>query len=59
MAFYKYEDGQLLVGENFVAGPTYSLHIDDKDLYQYPVDGWYWFDTEEQARTVFGVGLDK
>jgi hypothetical protein len=23
----------------------------DKDQYEYPVDGWYWFDSEEEAIT--------
>ena len=47
--FYKL-DGQLLFGPNFVLNAAYELRRDTKDQYSYPVDGWYWFDSEERAR---------
>lgn len=49
MAFYKLQDKQLQVAPNFVKAPDYELNADDKDTYTYPVDGWYWFDTDEDA----------
>lgn len=55
MSFYKIDDGVLLEGPNFVYGPTFTLLKEDKDTYTYPVDGWIWFDTEEEARTYFGI----
>lgn len=33
----------------FVYAPTYELIKGEKDRYIYPIDGWYWFDSEEQA----------
>jgi hypothetical protein len=50
--FYKL-DGDLLYGPNFVLNANYELRSETKDDHNYPVDGWYWFDTEEDARTFF------
>ncbi len=47
--FYKL-DGDLLYGPNFVLNANYELYKEEKDTHTYPVDGWYWFDDEEQAR---------
>lgn len=55
MAFYKDDNGSLLVGENFVYSPTVTLKKEDKDTYTYPQDGWYWFDTEDEAYSFFGL----
>jgi hypothetical protein len=55
MSFYKYENDILLEAPNFVYAPEFSLLIEDKDTYTYPVDGWIWGDTEEEAKTILGV----
>jgi prolyl oligopeptidase PreP (S9A serine peptidase family) len=34
---------------NFILAPDYMLIAEQKDSYTYPVDGWYWFDTVEEA----------
>lgn len=47
--FYKL-DGLLLYGPNFVLNKDYELRKETKDEHQYPVDGWYWFDSEEEAQ---------
>lgn len=52
--FYKL-DGDLLYGPNFVYGPTFELLKEEKDAYTYPVEGWYWFDSEEEACSFFRV----
>lgn len=54
--FYKL-DGELLYGPNFVFGPygAYELRKETHTENEYPVDGWYWFDTEKQAREFFGL----
>jgi hypothetical protein len=39
----------LLVADNFVYAPTFTLRADLHETYTYPMDGWYWFDTEEEA----------
>jgi|LakMenEpi03Aug12_release.lakeMendotaPanAssembly.Ray.scaffolds.fasta_scaffold91819_3 hypothetical protein len=53
--FYKNEDGLLLYGKNYVLSGSYNLYKEKKDEYSYPVGNWYWFDTEEQARTFFNL----
>lgn len=53
MGFYKKDDNQILVGENFVYSPIVTLKAEDKDTYEYPQDGWYWFDTEDEALQFF------
>jgi hypothetical protein len=43
--FYKIdENSNLLYAPNFVDSPDYSLNRDLKDTYDYPIDGWEWFD---------------
>jgi hypothetical protein len=55
--FYKYIENEkaLLHAPNFVSSPNYSLQKAEKENYSYPVDGWYWFDSENQAKKFFGV----
>lgn len=52
--FYKL-DGDLLFGPNYVLNANYELRRETRDQNTYPVDGWYWFDSEAQAREFFGV----
>jgi hypothetical protein len=52
--FYKF-DTILLWGPNFVESPTYALYKENKDDYTYPVDGWYWFESLEEAQNFFGI----
>ena len=48
--FYKkQEDDQILYAPYWVEGLDISLVAQNKDQYEYPVDGWYWFDSEEEA----------
>jgi hypothetical protein len=54
--FYKL-DGVVLFGPNFVLNKDYELRRDTKDQHEYPVDGWYWFDSTEQAYGFFNVEL--
>lgn len=53
--FYKLDGEELLYGPNFVFGPysAYELRKETKDTHTYPVDGWYWFDSEEDAKVFF------
>jgi len=56
--FYKNEDGVLRHGPNYVIFPTgEELNIDLKDTYTYPVNDWYYFDSEEEARIFFNLPL--
>lgn len=53
--FYKYEDGIVLFGPNFVVNAEYELRAETHEEHVYPVDGWYWFDDENGAYDFFGV----
>lgn len=53
--FYLNEQGGLVFGPNFVENKNFTLNRHLKDTYEYPVHGWYWFDSEEQAREFFGM----
>ena len=53
MGFYKKVDEDILKGENFVFSPVVTLKAEDKDSYEYPQDGWYWFDTFDEALRFF------
>ena len=52
--FYKL-DGDLLYGPNYVLNAEYELRRDAKDQYTYPIGGWYWFDSDAEARVFFGL----
>lgn len=53
--FAKNDNGSLLIVENFVYSPIVTLKAEDKDNFTYPQDGWYWFDTIEEANEFFGI----
>ena len=53
--FYKNDNGTLLHGPNFVLNSNYELKKENKDQYQYPIDDWYWFDTEKEAKIFFSI----
>lgn len=55
MAFYKLDGEDLLCAPNFVHGPSYDLSAEQCAEYTYPVQGWYWFDTEGLAREFYGL----
>jgi hypothetical protein len=54
--FYKL-DGELLYGQNFVLNANYEMYKETHNDYTYPVDGWYWFASEEEARVFFDLPL--
>jgi hypothetical protein len=53
--FYKNDNGYILYGPNFVLNANYDLRKETKDQHTYPTDGWYWFDSVEEAYTFFGL----
>jgi len=53
--FYKYESDTLYHGPNFVLAPEYELRKETKDDHTYPTDGWYWFDSEDEAKSFFKI----
>jgi hypothetical protein len=42
--FYKQTEDGWLYAPNFVESPTCTLVVDYKDTYEYPIDGWIWYD---------------
>lgn len=52
--FYKYIDDTLISG-NIINSPDYDLINTYHDTYDLPIDGWYWFDTEEEAKAFFNI----
>lgn len=55
--FYKNDNGSLLYAPNFVYSKDFSLTVLEKDTYTYPVEGWTWFETLEEACTFFGIEI--
>lgn len=53
--FYKKEDQDLFYAPNSVYAPTYTLLIEDYETYTYPVEGWYYFETEAEAKVFFNI----
>jgi hypothetical protein len=53
--FYKYEEPNLLYGPNFVLDLNYELRKETKNNHEYPIDGWYWFDSEDEAKSFFKI----
>ena len=58
MAFYKRDNETLLQAPTFVHAPDYSLTIENHAEHTYPVDGWYWFDTLDEAMTALTAQSD-
>lgn len=53
--FYKADNSNLLYAQSTVYNQSYQLFRDQHETYSYPVDGWYWFDTEEEARAFLKI----
>ena len=52
--FYKYiPEYGLLYAQHVVQATEYQLDREWKDTYSFPIDGWSWFDTREQAEISF------
>ncbi len=53
--FYKNDNGQLLYAPNYVINKDYELYKEQKDEHEYPANGWYWFNTREEALEFFDI----
>ena len=56
--FYKLDGEVLLYGPHFVLNANYELRKEIHTEYTYPIDGWYWFETKQEAKNFFGI-IDK
>jgi len=45
-------------GPNKVISPTFELTKQLKDTYTYPVSGWTWYDTVEEAQAAEGFDME-
>jgi hypothetical protein len=56
--FYKRDpdSGELLFAPNGVYGPGFTLLAPQRAEYSYPVDGWGWFETREEATRAWREG---
>jgi hypothetical protein len=52
--FYKLTD-RLHYAANSVYAPNYTLLASDHETYLYPLHGWYWFDSYEEAEAFFNI----
>jgi hypothetical protein len=51
--FYKKNENEMLYAPNIVNGPDYLLISQDKETYTYPVDGWVWANSFDDAIVYF------
>lgn len=49
MPFFKRINDELMQTPNFVVGLGFELRVETHTEHVYPVDGWYWFDTLDDA----------
>jgi hypothetical protein len=54
MSFYKLDTG-ILLESNHLLNKDYELIAANHADYELPIDGWYWFDSESEAREFFGL----
>jgi len=50
--FYRNNHGEIQYAPNFVLSSVYELRKETKAKHDYPVDGWFWFDSEDQAKSL-------
>ena len=55
--FYKLDGEILLYGPHFVLNANYELRKETHTEHTYPTDGWYWFDSEQEARIFFNLPI--
>lgn len=49
--FYKLDADGILFAPNAVFNQNFTLLREEKDSYEYPVDGWVWFESSEDAES--------
>ena len=53
--FYKRDPGgELLCSRRFVLNADYHLKREEYTANTYPIDGWSWYNSEEEARVALG-----
>jgi hypothetical protein len=57
--FYTKRNNKLIYGSRSIAAPTYKLTKKLKNSYEYPIHGWHWFDTLEEACLFFDIDIEE
>ena len=52
--YYKIEDRQIIYAPQGVRSATYLLLPNENQNHTYPIDGWYWFNSLEEATETLG-----
>lgn len=54
-----FNERDVVYAPNFVFAPNFALIKEDIEEYKaldiFPMDGWYWFDSDDEAYAFFGV----
>jgi hypothetical protein len=58
MPFYKRQGNTLHQAINTIRGPGYELNAADHATYSYPVSGWWWFDSPEEAHAALSIPVE-
>lgn len=56
--FYSYDGKNLIYGHSYVVGPGFLLLRESRDTYEYPVNGWYWFWSQEEATAFWNLVVE-
>ena len=57
--FYSNITGTLQYAPNHVVGPDFALFRDNHEAFEYPVYGWYWFDSLDEACAELGMTTEE
>lgn len=51
--FYKFSEEAWFFAPHIVEAPNYILLADNRNEYEYPIDGWTWYDEEPIEYTMY------
>ena len=53
--FYKFTGDFLSYASTGIYAPNYTLLAEDHATITYPVNGWFWFNSQSEAESYFGI----
>jgi hypothetical protein len=56
--FYSLNNNEIVFVRNSILVPGVEISRENKDNYQYPMLGWYWFDSDEAAAAFFNLNSE-
>ena len=57
--YQKNADNSVLYAPNAVCGQNFEIFKEMKASYEYPIHGWTWYDSGEEAFKAFGLEMPK